>query len=91
LAGPGYGYGYGYGDGTRQSVAMSLALGDAATGASACRRQAYGYDGYEQGFAPPPGRGFGGAWNAPYGDPGAAALARTACREAQEDADAWRD
>lgn len=82
---------YGYGDGTRQSVAMSLALGDAATGSSACRRPAFGYDGYTRGFGPPPGHGFGGAWDEPYGDPGAAALARTACREAQKNADDWRD
>jgi len=72
---------YGYGGSTRQSVAMSLALGEAATGEAACRLAGYGYG--ASGFGPPPGEF--------WGDPGAQALARTSCREALKSADSWRD
>jgi len=79
FAGPGYGHG----DSTRQSVAMSLALGEAATGESACRPAAYGYGYGDPGFGPPRGEF--------WGDPGAQALARTSCREALKTAESWRD
>ncbi|WP_374569742.1 hypothetical protein [Phenylobacterium sp.] len=71
--------GPGFGSGTYKSMALSLALGDASTDASACGP--YGYSAYRDGYDPTafgPGRG--------WGDPAAGALARTACREALKDA-----